>query len=309
MKINTILFNIALLSISLLSFGQNKTGSPSKIEVIPDWAKNDVHRVLIKCTTTDIVNEKPISCLTTFDAAFKVLEKSESQYLVEWVYTNSIIANKDPNFENTILAKLLNVKFKIKLSGFGSFIELVNTDEVRAAANKAIDELNAKETNAGMKTQYNGVKQMIVSKQGLEIALLKYIKLYSILFGYEYKLGFEQVNDVRFPNPLGGEAFDAVEKVKLISIDNKNSVCKIESSKVVEGKVLTKSVIDFLKQNNKDKTKEIEQQFGNKAFEITENLMQEINFKTGILLKCSFKRKMNLGIQNRTVLMEIEAVE
>ena len=309
MKLNRILTIITLLSISFLSFGQNESTKTSEVEIIPHWKKDEAHSVIIKCTTTDIVKTKPIVSLTTFNANFKVLEKSETEYLVEWNYTNSILADKDPNFENNILAKLLNIKFEIKLSNYGKFIELVNVDEIRTASNKAIDELNVKETNPNMKVQYNGVKQMIVSKQGLEIALLKYIKLYNFSFGYEYKTNFEQVNNVKFPNPLGGEPFDAVEKVKLISVDNKISICKIETSKIVEGEILTKSVMDFLKRNNKDKIKEIEQEFGNKIFEITENSMQELNFEKGVLLKSSFKRKMNLGIQNRTVLMEIEAVE
>jgi hypothetical protein len=309
MKLNRILLNITILSFSFLSFGQNEALKTSEIEIIPHWKKNEVHSIIIKSTTTDIVKEKPFTYLTTFNANFKVLEKSDKEYLVEWNYTNSILADKDPNFENNILAKLLNIKFEIKLSNYGKFIELVNVDEIRIASNKAINELNTKETNPNMKVQYNGVKQMIVSKQGLEIALLKYIKLYNFSFGYEYKTNFEKVNNVKFPNPLGGEPFDAVEKVKLIGVDNKTSICKIETSKIVEGEILTKSVMDFLKRNNKDKIKEIEQEFGNKIFEITENSMQELNFEKGILLKSSFKRKMNLGIQNRTVLMEIEAVE
>jgi len=160
-----------------------------------------------------------------------------------------------------------------------------------------------------MKIQYNSAKQMIVSKQGLEIALLKQIKLYNFSFGYKYKIDFEKINNVKFPNPLGGEPFDAVEKVKLINVDFKNSICKIETSKIVDGKILSNSVMDFLKRNNKDHIKEIEQEFGNDIFEITENSMQELNFVKGILLKSSFKRTMNLGIQNRTVLMEIQAIE
>jgi hypothetical protein len=309
MKLNRIILNITLLSISFLSFGQNEISNSSKIEIIPHWKKNETHSIIIKSTTTDSVKEKLFTYSTTFNANFKVLENSDTEYLVEWNYTNSILADKDPNFENNILAKLQNIKFEIKLSNFGKFIELVNADEIRRVANKAIDELNAKEVNPNMKVQYNGVKQMIISKQGLEIALLKYIKLYNFSFGYKYKTNFEQINNVKFPNPLGGESFDAIEKVKLISVDNKNSICKIETSKIVEGAVLTKSVMEFLKRNNKDHSKEIEQEFGNKIFEITENSMQELNFEKGILLKSSFKRKMNLGIQNRTVLMEIEAVE
>lgn len=309
MKLNRNLIIITILSITFLSFGQNKALKTSEIEIIPHWKINEVHSVIIKNTTTDIVKEKPLTYLTTFNATFKVLEKTDTEYLVEWNYTNSVLADKDPNFENNILAKLLNIKFEIKLSNYGKFIELINVDEIRIASNKAIDELNTKETNPNMKVQYNGVKQMIISKQGLEIALLKHIKLYSFSFGYEYKTNYEQVNNVKFPNPLGGEPFDAVEKVKLISVDNKNSICKIETSKIVEGEILTQSVMDFLKKNNKDKIKEIEQEFGNKIFEIAENSMQELNFEKGILLKSSFTRKMNLGILNRTVLMEIEAVE
>jgi hypothetical protein len=309
MKLNRILTIITILSISLLSFGQNESTKISEVEIIPHWKKDEAHSVIIKCTTTDIVKTKPIISSTTFNANFKVLEKSETEYLVEWIYSKSLIAENDPNFENNILANLLNVKFKIKLSNFGKFIELVNVDEIRTATNKVIDELNGKETNPNMKVQYNGVKQMIISKQGLEIALLKYIKLYNFSFGYEYKIDYEQINNVKFPNPLGGESFDAVEKVRLVNIDYKNSTCKIETSKIVEGKILTKSVMEFLKRNNKDRIKEIEQEFGNKIFEITENSMQELNYEKGILKKCTFKRKINLGIQNRTVLMEIEALE
>jgi hypothetical protein len=309
MKLNRIILNFTLLSISLLTFGQNETSNISEIEIIPHWKKNETHSITIKSTTTDIENGKPYSYLTTFNANFKVLENSDSEYIVEWIFTNSKLAENDPNFENNILAKLLNIKFKIKLSNFGQFIELVNADEVRATANKAIDELNAKEMNPNMKVQYNGVKQMIVSKQGLEIVLLKYVKLYNFSFGYEYKINFEQINNVKFPNPLGGEPFEAVEKVKLINVDLNSSICKIETSKNVDGEILSKSVMEFLKRNNKNHIKEIEQEFGKYDFVITENSMQELNFEKGILLKSSFERIMNLGIQNRTVLIEIEAVE
>lgn len=309
MKLNRVILNFTLLSISLLTFGQNETSNTSEIEVIPHWKKNETHSITIKSTTTDIEKGKPISYLTTFNANFKVLENSDTEYIVEWLFTNSKLVEKDPNIENNILAKFLNIKFKIRLSNYGQFIELINADEIRTTANKAIEELYAKELNPNMKVQYNGVKQLIVSKQGLEIALLKYVKLYNFSFGYAYKTNFEQVNNVKFPNPLGGEPFDAVEKVKLINVDFNSSICKIETSKNIDGEILSKSVMEFLKQNNKNHIKEIEQEFDKYVFEITENSMQELNFEKGILLKSSFERIINLGIQNRTVLIEIEAVE
>ena len=61
MKLNRILLNITILSISFLSFGQNETLKTSEIEIIPHWKKNDVHSIIIKSTTTDIVKEKPFT--------------------------------------------------------------------------------------------------------------------------------------------------------------------------------------------------------------------------------------------------------
>jgi hypothetical protein len=294
--------------ISVLSFGQNDAMKTSSIDVLPHWKENDIYSVIIKSKTTDKFRQNTVIYLTTFNANFKVLEKNETNYLVEWVYTNSKIAVKEPNVENNILAKLQNVKIQIRLSNFGKFIELVNVDEVRKASDKAIDELLAKETNPNMKILYNGAKQMFVSKQGLEIGLLKQIKLYNSSFGYSYKINYEQINNGKFQNPLGGEPFDAVEKVKLINVDFVNSICKIQTSKIVDSKVLSKSAREFLKRNNKGHNKEIDKAFGNYNFEITENSLQEINFEKGILKKTSFTRKVDLGFQNRTVLLEIEAI-
>lgn len=308
MKLKRIRYIIAVMLISVLSFGQNDTTKNSSIDVLPHWKENEVYSVIIKSKTTDKLKQSSVNYLSTFNANFKVLEKNETDYLVEWIYTNSKIADKEPNVENNILAKLQNVKIQIRLSNVGKFIELVNVDEIRKVSNKAIDELIAKETNPNMKVLYNGAKQMFVSKQGLEIGLLKQIKLYNFSFGYSYKTDYEQINNVKFPNPLGGEPFDAVEKVKLINVDFVNSICKIQTSKIVDGKVLSKSVMEFLKRNNKGHDKEIDQAFGNYNFEITENSLQELNFEKGILKKTSFSRKMNLGFQNRTVLLEIEAI-
>ncbi len=309
MKLKRNLLSFIILSISFMSFGQNETLKTTAIDVFPHWIKGETHSVIIKSTTTDIIKQKPVTYLTTYNANFKILEKSETEYLVAWTYTNSKLADKEPVIENNILAKLLNIKIEIKLSNFGKFIELVNADELRLASNKVIDELIAKETNPNMKVQYNSVKQLILSKQGLEVALLKQIKFYNFSFGYKYKTDFEKINNVKFPNPLGGDPFNAVEKVKLVNVDFKNSICIIETKKDVDSEILTKSVMEFLKRNNKDHIKEIEKEFGNNTFEINENSMQELNFEKGVLLKSSFKRTMNLGMQNRTVILEIEAVE
>jgi hypothetical protein len=287
------------------SFGQTE----NSIDVTPHWKSNETHSVKIRSTTTDNNNGKVENYLSTFDAKFIVKEVSDSGYKVEWTYTNFKLADNEPVLENQIVAKLTNIKLLIKLSDVGQFVELINVEDVKVVATKAVDELIANSaTNPTMNAQYKSAKQLIASKQGLEIAILKQIKFYNFSFGFNYKLNFVQTNNMKFPNPLGGQPFDAVEKIQLTKLDNKNSVCTIETSKIIDGKVLKTSVIEYVKKATNSNPQAIDEM--NKAsLEIAESTMQQIDFSKGIIQKSFFKRTMNLGFQNRTTLLEIETVD
>jgi hypothetical protein len=300
-------FGLFLAAFTLTATANAQT--ENSVDVTPHWKTNETHSVKIKSTTTENNYGKAQNYLSTFDAKFIVKEATDSGYKVEWTYTNSKLADNEPVVENQIVAKLTNTKLLIKLSDVGRFVELMNVDEVKTAANKVIDELIAKSAaDPTMSAQYKIAKQLIASKQGLEIALLKQIKFYNFSFGFNYKLNFVQTNNIKFPNPLGGQNFDAIEKVQLTKLDNKNSVCIIETNKIMEGKVLKTAVIDYVKKATNSNPQAIDEM--NKAsLELTENTMQQIDFSKGILQKSFFKRTMNFGFQNRTILLEIETVD
>lgn len=293
----------SILTIS--SYGQNE----NSVDVTPHWKNNETHSVKIKSTTTDNNNGKVQNYLSTFDAKFTVKEASDSGYKLEWIYTNSKLADNEPVLENQIVGKLANTKLLIKLSDVGQFVELINADEVKVIANKAVDELIANSTtNPTMNAQYKSAKQLIASKRGLEIAILKQIKFYNFSFGFNYKLNFVQTNNMKFPNPLGGQPFDAIERVQLTKLDNKNSLCTIETNKIIDGKGLKNSVIDYVKKATNSNPQAIDEM--NKAnLEIAESTMQQIDFSKGIIQKSFFKRILNLGFQNRTTLLEIETAD
>jgi hypothetical protein len=286
-------------------FGQ----SQNSIDLIPNWKSDETHSVKIKSSTTDNNNEKTENYLSTFDAKFIVKEASDNGFKVEWTYTGSKLAENDPVLENQIVGKLTNAKLFIRLSDVGQFVELINADEVKLATNKAIDELiSLSSANPMMNAQYKSAKQLISTKQGLEIAILKQIKFYNFSFGYNYTLNSIQTNNIKFPNPLGGQPFDALEKVKMTSLDMKNSICTIETTKVIDGKTLKASVIEYVKKATNSNQQAIDQM--NKAnLEMTESTMQQIDFSKGIVKTSYFKRIMNFGFQNRTTLLEIETID
>ena len=299
-----VLFLTAFI-VTITAYGQTE----NSVAVTPHWKKDETHAVKIKSTTTDNKDGKAQSYVSAFDARFIVKAVSDSGYQVEWTYSNAVLAGNEPVVENQVLAKLTNTKLLIRLSATGRFAELLNADEVKTAANKVVDELIANSAaNPTMNAQYKAAKQLIATKQGLEVALLKQIKFYNFSFGFRYKLNFVQTNNIKFPNPLGGQPFDAVEKVQLTKLDTKNSVCTIETSKIIDGNLLKTAVTDYIKKATNSNQQAIDEM--NKAsLEITENSMQQLDFSKGIIQRSSFQRIMNLGFQNRTSLLEIDAAD
>jgi hypothetical protein len=309
MKRKTILLLTTLFQLTF-AFAQSQLSTDTSVKVLPHWKKGETHSVLIKSSTDDLSNGKTNKYLTTFNAKFSVAEKDTSGYIIEWTYTKATLAPNEVTLENNILANLLDTKFLIKLSLTGRFKELINSDDVKVATDKVIDKLIAgSESNPTMNVQFKAAKQMISTKQGLEVALLKQIKFYNFSFGFNYKTDYPQTNKLKFPNPLGGQPFDAIEKVSLTKLDNSKSICVIETSKNVDGPILKNEVIEYLKKVSKKDSKTIEDELRNENLEFNETSMQQIDFSKGIVQKSNFTRKMNFGFQSRTTSLEIETTD
>jgi hypothetical protein len=305
----TILLLTLLFQLTFV-FGQSQLSTDTSVKVFPHWKKGETHSVSIKSSTDENSNGKTSKYLTTFGAKFLIVEKDSSGYTIEWSYTNVTLAPNEVTLENNILANLIDTKLLIKLSLVGRFKELINSDDIKVATDKVIDKLiSGSENNPAMNVQYKAAKQMISTKQGLEIALLKQIKFYNLSFGFNYKLNHLQTNKVKFPNPLGGQPFDAVEIVSLSKLDNSKSICAIETTKNVDVTLLKNNVIEYLKKASNKDSKAIEDELRNDNIEFSENSMQQIDFSKGIIQKSSFKRKMNFGFQSRTNELEIETAD
>lgn len=304
MTLKSLVIFVGACILTIASHGQNE----NSVDIIPLWNNNESYAVKIKSSTTDQKNDKTQNYFSTFDAHFTVKEVSDDGYKVEWIYTNANLSDNEPVIENQIVAKLLNTKLLIKFSDIGRFEELINSDEVMLITNKAIDELIANSTSdPTMNTQYKIAKQLVETKQGLEIAILKQIKFYHFSFGYNYSLNFVQTNDMKLPNPVGGLPFDAVEKVQLTKIDNENSVCIIETSKCIEAKKLKNAIVEYVKKATNSDPRAIDE-ISKAKLEFSEHTMQQIDFTKGLIQKSFFKRVINLGFQNRSHLLEIETV-
>jgi len=304
MTFKSILLSITIVIITTTTYAQTE----NNVDITPHWQKDESHAVKINTTTVDSISGKTQKFLSTFDVKFNVEEQTENGFKIAWTYTNVKLALNEPLVENIVLAKLINTKLQLKLSAVGQFEELLNVDEVRISANKIIDGLIiSSKLNPTMNTQFKAIKQLIISNQGLEIALLKQIKFYLFSFGYNYKLNQVQTNNIKFPNPFSGQPFDGLEKVELTKLDYKNSICVVETSKIIDGKTVKIAAIDYIKKVTNSNSKALNE-ISNAKLLITENTMQQIDFSKGLVQKSFFKRVMKLGFQNRTTVIAIETL-
>lgn len=294
-------------TIIVCSFNTHAQTSDS-IDLVPSWSKNQEHTVKLRSITTDLENGQEKKFESSFDAKVVVKEISESGFKVEWTFSNAKLDNNDPNVENHVLAKLLNTKFLITLTDVGRFVELSNYAEVKPAADRAIDECLAKSaSNPVMVPQYQTVKTLAATRQGFELILLKQIQFYYFSFGYNYKLNFTQTNNLKLPNQLGGQPFDAVEKITLTKLDRKDSVCVIESTKIIDPKIFKATVIDYVKKVTNSDPEAIAEM--NKAdIDFSESTLHEFDLKKSVVKKASIRRIMKFGFQNRTSLLEMESI-
>lgn len=310
MKYKLLSLFFTVLSLAFSFSVSSQILNDSLVSLIPHWKKGENHSIKIKNTAISTVNGKSKTFVSLFDARFEIIEVSANGYVVEWEYTQSNLNGNDPEVENHIIDKLLGVKILFKLSEGGRFVELLNVEDIRAKADKIIDELIVKNINKAspMNALYKIAKQLITSKQGLEIALLKPIKMCNFFWGDILKLNYLYTAKTKLANPLGGQLNDAVENVKMTKLDYTDSTCVIENNKVTDATNLKNSVINSIEKLssvNSQKDKEIR----NEDVEISESTMQQINFSKCIIRKSFYKRDLKWASHNRSKIMEIETVE
>ena len=302
-----LLLIVAFLTISALNA---QLSTDTSVKVLPHWKNDEKHNIIVKSTTDKYINGKSDKIISTFNASFSVIGKDTSGYTIEWTYKNATLAPNHPIFDDKILAKLVDQKLLVKLTLSGRFKELINHEQIKLAAERAITQLlSIQPLDTTESLEYKAAGQLVSTPKGLEILMLKHLKFYNLSFGFIYKSSFVQTNKIQFPNPLGGQPIDGLEKVKLTSLDNQNNTCTIETTKSGNGNVLKNDIINFLKTNYKSAEKEIDKVLQDVDLELSEVTTQHMDFSRGLMIKGRLTRTVNLGIQKRLVTLDVETVD
>src|SRR5690554_530595 len=132
-----LLLTTLLLLIGLSSFAQIHMAD-STVQVIAYWKKGETQNYLIRYHKLEISgNDTTRNVSSTCEVEINVLDSTENSYTTEWTYKNFKGSSESP-LQNDIFNFSENMKVLIKTDEVGSFLEVLNWEDIRDAQREMI---------------------------------------------------------------------------------------------------------------------------------------------------------------------------
>jgi len=194
---------LLILAVSLSVHAQKEAKPDSVENCITNWQKGETR-------TYTIVHEKKsgqqhqVQQITRFayEAKVWVVDASDTDYTIRWVFHILPNANKEPQGQGDSLSFFEGMQMIFRISEMGSFIELVNWEEVRNSYSVLIE----------------GANDFFKTRSAVESALIKEIRLFQLPYGYKYSTTKVNAN-THLSNPYGGSPLPAIQSYQVTKVD------------------------------------------------------------------------------------------
>lgn len=192
---------ILALMLSCTGYSQS-AGKEGAANCIAYWKPGEERTYSIVHEKTIVTPEKKISLIRFgYLARVSVIDATEKDYTIKWVFQLPDTARiKHPEMADS-LPVYNGLQMIFRTSEMGTFIELLNWEEVRDAY-----------VNMG------AAKDMYNSKAIVEATLIKEIQLFHMPYGYKFTTE-ESIADTKLPNLSDGRPLPAHQIYRLTELD------------------------------------------------------------------------------------------
>jgi hypothetical protein len=244
----------SLLSLILLSFlvstAQNVVTDTSATAVAY-WKKGEqkVYTLLKKSEKKS--NQRLQKDSSSFQLTVTVLEESNEHYLLEWRYKTLYMPQMNGTNIIGIEALCNNLRIVYRTDANGSFMELVNMDEVLSFIDKAYDATMANyKYTPEMETVVNEFRRLIKSRESVEQILLKDVQVFHNIYGLEFN-SRKQTEEGELPNMFGGDPLPAKSTYQFMRFDKLKNQIHINIELLVDSDAATRIITDFINATGK----------------------------------------------------------
>ncbi|HRN74059.1 MAG TPA: hypothetical protein PLM81_13105 [Ginsengibacter sp.] len=218
----------------------------SSAQAVTYWNKGEVQTYIItnermrfKGTDTSELESG------TYEVTLKVLDSTENSYTLQWV-SNVVGTRADDVLRQKLLEVSGNVRIVYKTDEMGAFMEVVNWEELRDRIDKAIDVLAGMNGDTKDNPIAEAVRKLYSTKEAIESVAIKDILQFHLFFGVKYLLSNPVEMELKVPNIIGSEPFDARLVVELKDIYPEDALFVLTALQQVDEAQLENSVFDYM---------------------------------------------------------------
>ncbi len=287
MKLSAIILSIFMYSFAFAQANKNDTS----FNCIANWKKGEEKTLLIEQNKKSYESGDLKSDFNfSYEAAITVLDSSKEGYRIQWIFH----LPEEVKQANRGLAELMPVYEGLQMifttTDIGTFIELLNWEEVKDAYVKMMEISLPKNMDDPAKDAMNKAKALFNSREIVEAALIKEIILYYFLYGASFTIN-ESKQETSLPSPFSADSIPAVLTTRITEISPLSDEIKIMTSQQIDRGSANKFFEGFFRKMNlpadsvMPKAKEILSQF-----EMTDHSEYLISRSTGWVKKVNFQR-------------------
>jgi hypothetical protein len=220
----------------------------STVQVITYWNKGEsqIYKVTeekFKLQDSDTSSKEQL----TYTVKVTVLDSNATTYTIQWHYLE-FYTSHDDEFSKKFANMQKDLKVIFKINDVGTFMEVVNWKEIKNFNHKVIAKLKSELIDVpNIHKALNQVESTFATKEAIENVVIKDIQQFHLFHGGVYKLNDRITGQIKLPNILGGEPFDADISAELDEINEEDNDYVLTSSTSVDSKQLTKATLDYMK--------------------------------------------------------------
>jgi hypothetical protein len=212
-----------LLAVEAMSAWSQKDSSA---DCVAYWKKGEtkVYSILHE-KTTDVKDSASRHISFAYEAHITVLDATEEDYTIKWVFHNPVLPDRDKLALSHSLPAFEGMQMIFRTSSVGTFIELLNWEEVRDSYVQL----------AG--TVYN-------TKESVESALIQEIQLFHLPYGYKFTT--QPVSEkTQLSNPYGGNPLPAVQTHQVTQLDRAQDRYSLVIRQMLDSNFATLVIKDY----------------------------------------------------------------
>jgi hypothetical protein len=217
----------------------------SAVDCIAYWKSGETKVYSIARETKTIGGASKTSPFKfNYDAWISVIDSTPKGYTIKWEFhLPEAMTILHPGLADS-LPVYNGMKMIFTITGVGSFIELLNWEEVRDTYFRMNRLSRPKITDSAEAAAIKVAESLFNSKEQVESSMIQEIQLFHMPFGYKFTTN-EVSGETEISNPFGGNPFPALQSYKVTDIDRQKDEYSLAVNMQMD-KVNAKGMIDSL---------------------------------------------------------------